>query len=387
MKLIRLISLAILAISSCGNNSNATPDIPEQEETDFVVAAREPDIFVGKTEGYHTFRIPAIAKTVKGTLLAFCEGRKDSGGDSGDIDLVLRRSIDGGKTWGRLQVVWDHGGNTCGNPSPVIDPETGRIHLLMTWNLGTDKAAGDFNNGVAKDTRRVFYSWSDDDGKTWSKPVEITNQAKKPEWGWYATGPCHAIILKNGAHKGRIVVPCDANEKIEATGVSTGYSHIIYSDDKCKTWKIGGTVKGGNESSVAELEDGRIFITCRASGGKRLIAWSSDGGETFTAGKSCADLPDPRCQGAVLSTDWNGKRYLLHVNCADASSRVRLTVKGTAGDGNSWNAGYPMPAPHTAYSDIVMVNDNVVGLLYENGESGSYEKISYQRIAVSYILK
>ena len=388
MRLLKLLAFTVLAVTPCGCRNGSTPDDPDKDdEADFVVAVREPDIFVGKNDGYHTFRIPAIVKTTKGTLLAFCEGRKNSGGDSGDIDLVLRRSLDGGKSWGRLQTVWDGGANTCGNPSPVVDPETGRIHLLMTWNLGTDTAAGDFNNGVAKDTRRVYYCYSDDDGRTWTKPVEITDQAKKPEWGWYATGPCHGIILEKGSHKGRIVIPCDANERIEATGASTGYSHVIYSDDKGKSWHIGGTVKGGNESSVAELEDGRIFISCRASGGKRLIAWSSDGGETFSAGTACTGLPDPRCQASVLSTDWNGQRYLLHSNCADASSRVRLTVKGTSGDGSSWNSGYPMPAAHTAYSDIVMTDSNILGLLYENGESGSYEKISFQRIAVSYILK
>lgn len=385
MRSLLITTLCLFAAVAC-RTQDPSP-VQKDTEKDFVVAVREPDIFVGKTEGYHTFRIPAIAKTTKGTLLAFCEGRKNGGGDSGDIDLVLRRSLDGGKTWGRLQVVWDDGGNTCGNPSPVVDPETGRIHLLMTWNLGSDKAAGDFNNGLTKDTRRVYYTYSDDDGKTWSKAVEITSQAKKDEWGWYATGPCHAIILENGPHKGRIVIPCDANERKEVTGATTGYSHVIYSDDKGRSWKIGGTVKGGNESSVAELEDGRIFISCRASGGKRLLAWSEDGGESFGSSSACAALPDPKCQGSVLSTVWNGKQYLIHVNCADASSRVRLTLKASADGGKTWNEGYPMPAAHTAYSDIVMSSDNILGLFYENGESGSYEKISFQRIAVSYIVK
>ena len=356
----------------------------------FVTDVKAPDIFVGskgkdKTK-YHTFRIPAIVMTTKGTLLAFCEGRKSSGGDSGDIDLVLRRSPDG-TNWGPLITVWNDGLNTCGNPCPAVDPETGRIHLLMTWNLGTDKSAGDFNTGKTTDTRRPYYTYSDDDGKTWAKPVEITAQAKKEEWGWYATGPCHGIVLTKGVHKGRLLFPCDANEIQSITGSTTGYSHVVYSDDQGKTWHIGGTVRGGNESCAAELEDGRIILTCRASGGKRMLAWSSDGGETFTAGTSVAALPDPRCQGCILSTTFNGKDVLLHANCADASDRIKMTVKGSTDGGQNWTSGYLVSSPHVAYSDMVILNNTIMLLFYENGESSSYEKISVQRIAISYVIK
>ncbi len=357
---------------------------------DTFTDAKAPDIFVGDKgkdkSKYHTFRIPAIVRSKDGTFLAFCEGRKSGGGDSGNIDMMLRRSKDG-TNWGPMIKIWDDGGNTCGNPCPAVDPETGRIHLLMTWNLGTDKSAGDFNTGKTTDTRRPYYTYSDDDGKTWSKPVEITAQAKKEEWGWYATGPCHGIVLQKGVHKGRLLFPCDANERQEATGATTGYSHVVYSDDKGATWHIGGTVRGGNESCAAELDDGRVILTCRASGGKRLLAWSSDGGETFTAGTAVAALPDPRCQGAILSTTFNGNCVLLHANCADASERIKMTVKGSTDGGQNWTSGYLVSAPHVAYSDMVMADNNIVLLFYENGESGSYEKISVQRIAISYVLK
>lgn len=382
-----LIALSVAVLVSCGK-STGEESKKEEKKDEFVVAVSAPDIFVGKNDGYNTFRIPAIVKSKDGTLLAFCEGRKNSGSDTGDIDLLLRRSIDGGNKWSRIITVWDDGSNTCGNPTPVVDPETGRIHLLMTWNFATDgKSAGDFNNGTTKDTRRVFYTYSDDDGVSWSKPVEITDQAKKPEWGWYATGPCHGIVLSKGAHKGRIIVPCDANERKEATGSTTGYSLVIYSDDHGKTWHIGGTVKGGNESCAAELEDGRILLTCRASGGKRLLAWSSDGGETFSAGKANADLPDPRCQGSCLSHTWNGTPVVFHINCADASTRTKLTVKASVDGGEKWNSGYKLTALYTAYSDIVMLDDNIIVIFYENGSNGSYEKISIQKTAISYILK
>jgi sialidase-1 len=356
----------------------------------FVAEVKSPDIFVGDKgqdkSKYHTFRIPAIVKSKEGTLLAFCEGRKDRGGDMGNIDMMLRRSPDG-VNWSPMIKIWDDGNNTCGNPCPAVDPETGRIHLLMTWTFGTDRTVGDFNTGKSTDTRRPYYTYSDDDGKTWSKPVEITSQAKKTEWGFFATGPCHGIVLSNGVHKGRLLFPCDAMEIKSITGSTTGYSLVVYSDDQGKTWHIGGTVKGGNECCAAELEDGRIILTCRAAGGKRLLAWSSDGGETFTTGTSVAALPDPKCQGCILSTTFNGKDVLLHSNCADASERIKMTVKGSSDGGQNWNSGYLVSAPHVAYSDMVMLDNNILLLLYENGESSSYEKISVQKIAISYILK
>ncbi|GAH39188.1 unnamed protein product, partial [marine sediment metagenome] len=131
------------------------------------------DVFVSGTDGYHTYRIPALIVTSKDTLLAFCEGRKKSRSDSGDIDLLLKRSENAGKTWSKQYVVWNDIGNTCGNPCPVVDQQTGTIWLLMTWNRGDDRE-GAIKKNTGRDTRRVRVSRSDDDGATWSKPAEIT---------------------------------------------------------------------------------------------------------------------------------------------------------------------------------------------------------------------
>ena len=377
-----LLFASSLAFIACDAKTAGDDGGNQDNKDEFVADVAAPDIFVKGQQGYHTYRIPALAKTVKGTILAFCEGRKESGSDTGDINLILRRSIDDGKTWSPIITVWDDGYNTCGNPSPVVDPVTGRIHLLMTWNLGTDgKSAGDFNNGKTKDTRRVFYTYSDDDGVTWKEPEEITSQAKGEGYGWYATGPCHAIILTKGKYAGRIVVPCDCN-KIGGAG----FSHVIYSDDNGENWKIGGMISGGNESTVAELEDGRILISCRCSGGKRMLAWSEDGGETFGESVKMASLPDPKCQASLLNTVYEGQYVLLHSNCADASSRIKMTVKASTDGGGTWNAGHIVWDGMTAYSDIVMINENIIGILYENGSSSSYERISFDRVAMSYVL-
>ena len=365
--------IKIDTVNPSGTVKPVTPD-PDA----FVAEVEAPHIFKAKNNGYHTFRIPAITKTKDGTLIAFCEGRKNSGSDTGDIDLICRRSIDGGKTWSKIITVWDDAKNTCGNPSPVVDMETGRIHLCMTWNYETDGAsAGDFNKeGVTKDTRRVYYTYSDDDGKTWQEAKEITASTKLSNWGWYATGPCHGIILQKGAHKGRILIPCDHNEK-----GGSGYSHVIYSDDKGKTWHIGGRIKGGNESCAEELEDGTIFITCRKAD-NRLLSWSTDGGITFSAGEAYPTLPDPKCQASCVGTTFNGKNVLLHCNCA-ASSRIMLTIKASLDGGKKWTGGHTLWEGPTAYSDMVMLDDSNIGVLYENGDSKSYERISFKTVKVA----
>lgn len=155
-------------------------------------------VWVSGTQGYHTYRIPALVVTPKGTVLAFCEGRKHGSGDAGDIDLLVRRSTDNGRTWSEQAVIWDDKDHSCGNPCPVVDMHTGTVWLLSTWNRGDDLEP-QIINGQSKDIRRVFVISSGDDGKTWSEPKEITGKVSKPDWTWYATGPGSGIQLKHGS--------------------------------------------------------------------------------------------------------------------------------------------------------------------------------------------
>ena len=206
---------------------------------------------------YHTYRIPALVVTPKGTILAFCEGRRKSSTDSGDIDLLIRRSIDNGETWSKEAMVWDDGENTCGNPCPIVDALTGTVWLLGTWNRGDDTEHSIIKDG-SKDTRRVFVLSSTDEGQTWSKPAEITSSVKKSNWTWYATGPGSGIQIKHGKHAGRLMAACD---HIEA-GTKHYYSHVVYSDDLGKTWKLGGRTPRHqvNECEVVELADGCLML-------------------------------------------------------------------------------------------------------------------------------
>jgi sialidase-1 len=328
------------------------------------------DVFVSGQDGYHTYRIPSVVVSTKGTLLAFCEGRRKSRSDTGDIDVVLKRSTDGGATWGSLQVVWDDGANTCGNPCPVVDRDTGAIWLPLTHNLGEDHESKIIDR-TAKGTRTVWMTKSSDDGVTWSKPAEITPDVKKPEWTWYATGPGVGIQTKDG----RLVIPCDF---VEAE-TKKGGSHVIWSADHGATWKLGGSIVGGvNECQVAERSDGSLMLNMRnyhTPERERAVATSSDGGATWSAVRRDAALVEPACQASILRSPWG----LLFSNPADRKSRIKMTVRLSKDDGATWTTVQELGEGPAAYSCLAALPDRTVGCLYETGVKSAYEKIIFAR--------
>ncbi|MEZ6038156.1 MAG: exo-alpha-sialidase [Planctomycetota bacterium] len=339
--------------------------------------------FVSGEHGYHTFRIPAFVVAGDGALLAICEGRRGGRGDAGEIDLVARRSDDGGRTWGALQVVQDDGANTCGNPCPVLDAATGTLWLLSTWNRGDDHER-DIIAQKSKDTRRVFVSSSRDHGRTWSERREITAQVKRDDWTWYATGPGCGIQLVCGEHRGRLVIPCD---HIEAS-TKHYYSHVIFSDDHGETWQLGGSTPRHqvNECEVAECVDGSLLLNMRSydpSAKCRQQARSKDGGATWAQQTLLAELVDPICQASLRRLSWpsgEGERVqpgtMLFCNAA-STKRERLTLRTSHDDGHTWSDGLLLAAGPSAYSCLVILPDGSVGVACERGEKGPYERIDF----------
>jgi sialidase-1 len=331
--------------------------------------------------GYHTYRIPAIAVTAQGTVLAFCEGRKNSGGDTGDIDLLLRRSTDNGSTWSEQRVIRDDGRNTCGNPCPVVDAETGTTWLFSTWNAGDDHER-QIIDGQSKDTRRVFVMSSTDDGRTWSKPKDVTADVKRPDWTWYATGPGSGIQIVQGQHAGRLVIACD---HIEA-GTKHYYSHIVYSDDHGATWTLGGSTPNHqvNECEVVELADGRLMLNMRnydRSKRLRQRAFSRDGGTTWEAQGFDPALVDPVCQASLQRYSWPGQdegNVILFSNPA-STGRANLTVRASFDDGNTWPRTLVLHPGPSAYSDLAVLADGAATCLYERGKQQPYEQIALAR--------
>lgn len=335
-------------------------------------------LFKEGDEGYTCFRIPAIVLTNSGTLLAFAEARKNSCSDAGDIDLVVKRSADGGRSWSTLEVVWSDAENTCGNPAPVVDKNTGNIILLSTWNLGTDHEK-DIIALKSRDTRRVFVLKSTDDGKTWSPAREITKDAKREDWTWYATGPVNGIQVNKGKYKGRLVIPCDHIEAVS----NKYYSHAVYSDDGGESWKQGNSTPQDqvNECTVAELSDGSLMLNMRNyNNSVRQVSVSKDGGHSWSALRADPALIEPVCQGSLLSYAQAGKKVLAFSNPASKEQRINMTVRLSFDNGKTWKYSKVLHEGPAAYSNLVVLPDGNLACLYEGGVKHPYEGIIFREI-------
>ncbi len=323
--------------------------------------AQEPvDVFVSGEDGYHTYRIPALVVTNTETLLAFCEGRKASADDAGDIDLLLKRSKNGGRTWTRQIIVYEEGGDeeiTIGNPCPIVDTSSNRAHLLFTRN-----------------NERAFHITTDDEGITWSEPRDITDSLDAFNFprNRVAMGPGHGLHLTSG----RLLAPIWVNE-----GIGYNYrSATIYSDDGGESWQAGGLVgpkiPDTNECMAAEMTDGRIYLNMRARDVKtRSIAWSENGGTTWSAPRPDAGLPDPVCQAGVLQV---GQRTLF--TNPSGPGRTNLLMRFSDDTARTWSDGPLIHDGPAAYSDLAMSGKNDVYCLYECGADRPYERIRLYRL-------
>ncbi|MCL6268068.1 sialidase family protein [Flagellimonas myxillae] len=359
------------------NKSNEKSQEPQKAEAVMDTLFKKGD------KGYNCFRIPAVVPGKNGSILAFAEARKNSCSDTGDIDLVMRKSDDNGKSWGPISVIWDDGNNVCGNPAPVLDETTGNIHLLLTRNLGEDHES-EIIAGTSKGTREVFHMVSEDNGETWSNPKNITKAVKLPDWTWYATGPVHGIQKKKEPNKGRLLVACD-HIRAESRKM---YSHSIYSDDHGMTWQLGGISPNDqvNECAVAELKNGDLVLNmrnyARDSIKGRQVAYSDDGGATWKNQHIMAELPEPVCQGALLDIERGEEHILLFSNPSDSISRVNMTVSLSRDGGRSWNERIPIFEGAAAYSDLAQLSNNEILVVFEAGLENPYEGIFTKRFKV-----
>lgn len=347
--------------------------------------------------GYACFRIPAVVRSTSGTLLAFAEGRVDNCGDAGDIDLVVKRSTDGGRTWGPLRVVNPGNGDTHGNPVPVVDATTGRILLITTYNAGRDDSAG----CAVPCPRTPHLQYSDDDGRTWSAPRDISAEADRPGWdSWYASGPVHGIQLTVGPHAGRLVFGVNAETSDGAGHPIANHAALVYSDDHGAHWHIGATdtyrfPAGGtftqkpSEVSVVQLPNGDIYAGGREQGGtdigNRDYAISRDGGQTFsTRFTTIPDLVTPMVQGSLLRV---GHR-ILFASPSDTDRRRWMMIRSSFDNGRTWqnaDQGTRITDDWSGYSDLVRVGGDTIGLLYEGGALDARDEIRFARFDLAYL--
>ncbi|MER6384532.1 sialidase family protein [Streptomyces sp. NPDC001250] len=355
--------------------------------------------YVSGQGGYATYRIPAVVATRHGTVLAFAEGRRGGISDTGDIDVVLRRSTDGGCTWGPLTVVAAGHGDTRGNPAPVVDPRTGAVILVTCGNSGSATEGQIMRGEVPADRgRRVYVQRSRDDGRHFTRPVDITAQVKRPGWRWYATGPGHALALTRGPYRGRLLVPANHSGSPPAGSSDTGREakyyggHALYSDDGGCTWHLGFAndrydgVTNANETSAAQLPDGRVYFSARAQGGgapgHRLGGYSADGGATLNRPYAAQPTLDdvPSVQGSVLQLPGLGAP-LLFSGPSVPTARRAMAIWSSEDFGHTFTRLRTLSDLPAAYSDLVLLGHDTVGILYETG-THTYDTLEFRRMTL-----
>ena len=336
---------------------------------------RHTDVFVSGDDGYNTYRIPSVITTMKGTLLAFCEGRKENRRDQSPTDMVLKRSFDGGATWGPMQVVVGAVPDAAMDPCPVVDRTTGTIWLVYDrWPEGFK---GRETAGTSMDAVTCWVTHSDDDGATWSEPVNITATTKKPHWTGIAHGPGVGIQTRSG----RLVIPC--NQYVDGRACL-----VAYSDDQGKTWRIGGEVGPDmSECQVVQLAGGRLMLNMRSYRGKhcRAIATSADGGATWSAIRDEPALIEPVCQGSFLRytlAEQHGKNRLLFCNPAHEKSRINGAVRLSYDEGKTWPVAKTLVPGSFAYCCLTVLKDMTMGCLYE---ADDYGKIRFARFTLEWL--
>ncbi len=379
----------------------AVPSAPSEGTRLRDARVRETVVFENGQGGYACYRIPAIVMAPDGQLLAFAEARRSNCGDFGDVDLVLKRSRDNGKHWGAPEVVADFGKDQVGNPAPVFDltdPAHRKGTLFLFYNTGTAHEA-EVRQGKA--VREVWYKTSVDQGKTWSEPVNITLQTSKPnapatnaaytfkeDWRSYANTPGHAVQIQQGKKRGRILVAANHSAGPPQEHFHDYSAHAFYTDDHGKTFQLSPTINfaGGNEAIAAETSDGSLLVNFRNQSGDpryRIQAFTPDAGESWSEVKVMESLPDPVCQGSMISfTPKKGRPVLIFSNANSQQKREKLTVRYSTDDGRSWSKGRELYAGPSAYSDLVVQKNNTLGVLYEKD---SYARIVYAQFDYAWL--
>jgi sialidase-1 len=368
-----------------------------------LALGQEVAVFTSGTEGHKSYRIPAIIQLKNKELLAFAEGRVNNSGDFGDINIVMKRSADKGKTWSPVTILVNYASLQAGNPAPVVDmfdPEHPRGVVYLFYNTGNNHE-GEVRKG--KGLREVWYIRSTDQGKSWSDAVNITLQAHRPfqptanpayqfkeDWRTYANTPGHAFQFQHGVYKGRIFVAANHTAGDPQPQYRDCSAHGFYSDDHGKTFKLSTNVDipGSNETMAAELSNGRMMMSIRNQRGdikQRILAYSSNGGASWDTAYFDAALPDPVCQGSIITLGFKkGKAIIASCNAADEKKRDNLTLRISYDEGKTWGKSIVIDKSAdekkrewAAYSDLVVIDKKTVGDFYERN---GYAEIVFKPI-------
>lgn len=347
---------------------------------------RQVDLFVGGEDGYNTYRIPSLLIIPQGStlnnsdlleddlILAICEGRRYSAIDDGEVDIVMKRSKNGGKDWSDMKVIVDSGSKTdlirhC-DPMVVFDNTTGIIFMFYRYITYENEFIA--RPGMNRKEVLTFLTYSKNGGIDWSDPEELDLRPPSPG---------HGIQLKYGPKAGRLVV--------------TSYAGAIYSDDQGKTWYNGEKTSTGGECEVVETIDGKIYITLRKNKplgqldrDYRQYAWSEDSGESWGKVKEEQDLPTPICMASICRYTDNfshEKSRILFSNPADYINRAQMTIKLSYDECESWEVSKLLYEGPSGYSEVAVHSDGTMVCFFERGQFGYSDKITYTEFDIDWL--
>ena len=355
------------------------------------------DLFRVGDHGYNLYHIPGIAVTAKGTILAWCEARKNAGHDWDDIDILLRRSTDEGETWSEAKKIVQVDGPKEKNPFALrlsrTDPNT------VTYNnpvLIADRD-GPVHMVFCLEYMRCFYQRSDDDGVTWSQPVEITKtfQAFREDYDWkvLATGPNHSIQLSGG----RLLVPVWLSTGTGGNAHRPSVTATIFSDDAGQTWQAGEIAVpctdefvNPNETVAVQLADGRVMLNVRneSETHRRIVVTSPDGATGWSEPRFQQDLVEPICMAGLTRYDRGGKNLLLFSNPNTLSVRRDLTVHVSDDEGKTWPISRLVEDGFSAYSDLNVTHSGTILCFYGRSRKRNFagDRLTLARFDIDWLL-
>lgn len=369
-----------LVLSTVGGTGTATAQTSPQ---DAAAGLALTDLAVRGQGGFPQYRIPALTATTRGTLLAAYDGRPTVADLPDHIKILLRRSTDNGRTWSEQQVVREAPApKGFGDPSLLVDSDTGRIFVFyaagVNQGFGGSATGNDEND---PDVLQTDYSYSDDDGLTWTSR-RITAQIKDPSWAGMFAASGQGIQLRHGGFAGRLVQQYVIRIK------GQNYAASAYSDDHGKTWKMGRPVGPGmDENKTVELADGTVMLNSRAKP-NRLVAYSRDGGATYSPPQAAAALTDPADNGAIIRYAPEAKpsdprsRWLLFVNNDDPALRRNLTVRMSCDSGKTWPVSRVVEKDSAAYATLTRQAKGRIGLFFERA---GYQRLTYTSFGLDWL--
>jgi sialidase-1 len=410
----RSVGLALFLLAALASNENLAraADAPSPTPARRLGEVEKIDLFEAGRDGYALYRIPGIVVTKPGTVLAYCEARRNAAGDWGPIDVLLRRSTDGGRTWeprttlvkvegdlpvnpvAAAQKLDKPGDNTVNNPVAIVDPQSGAVHLLYCLEY-----------------MRCFHLRSDDDGRTWTAAVEITPTFDRfrPEYDWkvLATGPGHGLRLSRGPHAGRFVVPVWLSLGTGGHAHRPSVTATIFSDDRGRTWQRGEIaikdvrpVVNPNETVAVETSEGGVLLNARSESPahRRLTTASRDGATGWSAARFDDALLEPICMAGLVrvrhaegdrpgliafSNPHNLERRGGPANPGQSRDRRNVSVKLSEDDGQTWPAGRVLEEGFSGYSDLAALSDGTILCFYERGSTDGANMYRTGRLTVA----